>query len=95
MFSQAKKTHHKWFVFYCLANNLAIARIGVIVAKKNQKKASQRNKLKRLVREKFRRKQLNLKGVDLVVIIKRGVEKVPVGVLRQELCTQMERLAKW
>lgn len=47
------------------------ARLGIVVAKRNVKLAVNRNRLKRLVRESFRQQQLHLRGLDLVVIIKK------------------------
>lgn len=47
------------------------ARLGIVVAKKNIKLAVDRNRLKRLVRESFRKQQLGLLGLDIVVIIKK------------------------
>ena len=70
-----------------------MARVGIVVAKKNQKKAVHRNRIKRIIRECFRSKQQNLKGLDVVVIVRQGVEKVPAVELRGEICSQLERIA--
>ena len=49
-------------------NNEALARLGLAIAKKNVKKAVQRNKIKRIVRESFRLNKHRLEGFDIVVL---------------------------
>ena len=46
------------------------ARLGMIVAKRNIKRAVQRNRIRRLIRESFRNHQAVLAGLDIVVIVK-------------------------
>ena len=54
------------------ANN---PRLGLAVAKKNFKKAVDRNLIKRVIRESFRLHQADLKGLDIVVM-SRGTTNV-------------------
>lgn len=52
----------------CLPNNLTQTRIGFVVSKKNLKKATDRNRIRRFLREAFRQKIANIKpGLDIVV----------------------------
>jgi ribonuclease P protein component len=58
------------------------ARLGIVVAKRNVKSAVARNKVKRLIRESFRKQQEQLSGLDVVVVVKKdfvlfGGEKTP------------------
>ena len=46
------------------------SRLGVIVAKKQIKKAHARNRIRRLVRESFRLQQHKLPAVDIIVMVK-------------------------
>ncbi len=55
-------------------NALGHPRIGLTIAKKQVKKACQRNRIKRIVRDSFRLHQHDLPAVDIVVIGKKGVE---------------------
>ena len=57
-------------------NHLDYARLGLAVAKKQLKKAVSRNRVKRLVRESFRRHLELLKGYDVVVVARSGAEMV-------------------
>ncbi len=48
------------------------ARLGVITSKKVSKRAVERNRIKRLVREAFRNNQATLSGLDIVVLTKQA-----------------------
>ena len=54
-------------------NNLEHPRLGLTVAKKYLKRAHDRNRIKRLVRESFRLSQHNLPSCDFVFVAKRGI----------------------
>jgi ribonuclease P protein component len=49
------------------SNALGIARLGLIVPKRHLPRAVDRNRVKRLLREWFRRRQDSLRGSDLLV----------------------------
>ncbi len=48
-------------------NDLAVARIALIVSKRNASRAVDRTRVRRLIREAFRREQQRWCGVDCVV----------------------------
>lgn len=50
------------------ANGLGYPRLGLALARKRVRRAVDRNRLKRLVRESFRRAQRTLGGIDIVVM---------------------------
>ena len=52
-------------------NSLGHPRIGLTVAKKNVRRAHERNRIKRLTRESFRLRQHELPAMDFVVVAKR------------------------
>lgn len=54
-------------------NSLGHPRIGLTVAKKNVKRAHERNRIKRLTRESFRLRQHELPPMDFVVVAKKGL----------------------
>lgn len=58
-----------------MANQLSHPRLGLIVSKKVSKKAVERNKLKRRLREIFRLNQNNLNSFDIVVIAKQNANE--------------------
>ncbi|MEE3618281.1 ribonuclease P protein component [Actinobacillus pleuropneumoniae] len=57
-------------------NNLDIPRLGLTVAKKHLKRAHDRNRIKRIVRESFRLKQHELPSADFVFVAKGGIGKL-------------------
>ena len=59
------------------------ARLGLAIARKQFRRAVDRNRVKRIIRESFRRHQALLAGLDVVVIGRRVLlEKSTAGVLR-------------
>ena len=66
----------KHFLILARGKQLPTARLGIIVAKKHVKLAVQRNRVKRLLRESFRLRQATLPNLDLVVLAKKGVDRL-------------------
>ena len=60
-------------------------RLGLAIAKKRVKLAVQRNRIKRLVRESFRLNQHDLPAIDMVVMVKSGIEKLDNKEINQQL----------
>ena len=54
-------------------NELAHARLGLVIAKKNVRRAVDRNKVKRVARESFRQHRAELGNLDIVVLARKGV----------------------
>jgi ribonuclease P protein component len=54
-------------------NQLDQPRIGLILSKKNIPLAVQRNRVKRLLRESFRRHQKDVTGLDIIILARRGL----------------------
>jgi ribonuclease P protein component len=48
--------------------------LGITIAKKQVKRAYQRNRCKRLLRESFRHRQHRLPAMDFIAIAKKGIE---------------------
>ncbi|WP_367680665.1 ribonuclease P protein component [Candidatus Fukatsuia anoeciicola] len=66
-------------------NKLGHPRLGLAIAKKYVKRAHERNRIKRLVRESFRLYQYQLSSMDFVILVKRGVDNLTNPVLTQML----------
>lgn len=54
-------------------NTLGYPRVGLTVARKHVKRAHERNRIKRLVRESFRLRQHELPAMDFVIVAKKGI----------------------
>lgn len=66
-------------------NSLGHPRIGLTVAKKNVRRAHERNRIKRLTRESFRLRQHELPAMDFVVVAKKGVADLDNRALSEAL----------
>lgn len=75
-------------------NGLSHPRLGTVVAKKNVKKAHQRNLFKRIARESFRRQQHNLPAIDAIVLARRGADQLSSTELNQTLKGLWHRIKK-
>ena len=64
------------FTLLAIKNKYENPRLGLTIAKKRVKKASSRNRLKRLIRETFRLRQHQLPNIDIVVMAKNGADKL-------------------
>jgi len=69
-------------------NGLDHARLGLAISKRVSKRAVERNRIKRLVRESFRRAQAQLPPIDLVVMAR----EVAAGLPGNELLAEIEAL---
>lgn len=72
IFKQAIPLKHDGFLVLSRKNDLTHPRLGLIIAKKNIKLATQRNQLRRYLRESFRLNQAMLAGWDIVILVKKS-----------------------
>ncbi len=77
--------HGDYFTFYGIKNSVAVARLGITVSKRVDKRAVQRNRIKRQVRESYRLNQHELVALDIVVLARVGASEHENGALREEL----------
>ncbi|MEN9916867.1 MAG: ribonuclease protein component [Pseudomonadota bacterium] len=68
-FRLGNKQNQGGLVVYTKLNGLSYARLGLAIAKKIVPSASDRNRLKRLIRESFRLNQGRLPEVDIVIVV--------------------------
>jgi ribonuclease P protein component len=74
VFSCGKSLGGSTVAFYFAPNDLEHSRAGFIVSKKVCRKAVERNRAKRLMREVFRLNKHKLKPVDIVFIARKGIK---------------------
>lgn len=82
----------KYFQVYLRANTLGHARLGIIVGKRQLRKAVHRNLAKRVIREVFRSLQETFDGYDVVVRLRAPLLIRPPSAARQELVSLFEKL---
>lgn len=73
-------------------NELGHARLGIAVSKRVSKRAVERNRIKRLLRESFRRQRGLLPAVDLVVMAREQAAGLPGPELLAELAILWRKL---
>ena len=90
----AFRISHKNFLLLARLNQSALPRLGLIVAKKNIRRAVQRNRIKRLSRETFRLQQSLLTGVDVILLARSGMDELENNELIQLLNKQWSALQR-
>ncbi|MCX2830805.1 ribonuclease P protein component [Microbulbifer thermotolerans] len=74
-------------------NHLDHPRLGLVIAKKHVRNASDRNRIKRIARETFRLNQHNLPAVDAIVLARPGVAELDKAALAKLLNKLWRKLA--
>ena len=88
VFNKPTRFGSKHFTILITPNTNNSKRIGFAVAKKRVKLAVQRNRIKRLVRESFRLNQHTIPNVDIVVMVKSGIDSLE----NKEIHEQIEKI---
>jgi ribonuclease P protein component len=82
---RAENISDRHFKIFFVHNGKENARLGMIVGKKTLARATDRNRMKRVIREAFRQHSVKQYGLDLVVMLRRNdpqEEGVQVGNLK-------------
>jgi len=82
------KASHPQFLLLAKTNEHGHARLGLVIGKKHVRLAVGRNRLKRLIRESFRLKQLHLPAIDAIVLARRGADEIT----NQDIFNILEKL---
>ena len=61
------------------------SRLGLVVSKKNISKAVERNRVKRVIRESFRKNKSQIPNLDVVVLIRKGIDVLPNVVISSKM----------
>ncbi|MBO0612462.1 ribonuclease P protein component [Thiothrix fructosivorans] len=73
VFQHGKRLHATGLNARAAANTVGFPRLGMAIAKKALRRAHERNRIRRLVRESFRHHQATLPPVDLVLMCRSDV----------------------
>lgn len=85
VFSNPLRFGSSHFTILVKKNPDNINRLGLAVAKKRVKLAVQRNRIKRLTRESFRLHQHDLPNIDIVVLVKSGIDNLDNATINKQL----------
>lgn len=85
VFGDARRSRDRLFTVLSRRNDSGTARLGLAIAKKHVRHATQRNRVKRIVRESFRRHLPTLAGLDVVVLAQSTTAQADNGSLFDSL----------
>lgn len=85
VFLKPIKSTDRFFTLLVRKNDYSYSRLGLVIAKKNIKKAVTRNLIKRLVRENFRLQQYLLKNMDIIVLARADAVNASPILLKKSL----------
>ena len=85
VFDRARRSRSSMFTLLRRENRMGYPRLGMVVAKRNARRAVDRNTVKRMIRESFRASKAGLEASDFVVILRRPIGTVQKESLRQQL----------
>ena len=92
MFNQPFRSSDLYLTVLARKNKLTHARLGLAVAKKNAKRAVDRNRIKRIIRESFRLQIPQLGNWDIVVLARKQTVEASSGLLRSSLDKHWNKL---
>ncbi len=95
VFKQAIRSSDRLFTVLASPNQQpkAAPRLGLAISKKNTKRAVDRNRIKRVIRESFRHRQQSLSTADFVVMAKPVTQNASKAELFKSLEQHWNRLA--
>ncbi|HEB55370.1 MAG TPA: ribonuclease P protein component [Gammaproteobacteria bacterium] len=94
VFQQPVKQGDRCLTLLACVNSKSHARLGMAVPKRQLKRAVDRNRIKRLIRESFRKHQAQLQGLDVVVLVRHGIVKLDNETVFRALDKHWDLLSK-
>ena len=91
VFNKAQRSRDKMFTVLYRPNGKNAPRLGLAIGKKNCRRATGRNRLKRVIRESFRRHKATLGGLDVVVLNQPAATDAPNKALFDSLARHWKR----
>ncbi|MHB1676342.1 MAG: ribonuclease P protein component [Sulfuriferula sp.] len=85
VFNFCRRKSGRYLSVYVKPNFSALARLGIVVGKKQLRTAVARNFAKRIIREEFRLQRVNLPAADYVVRVTKPINKSEAPLVRKEL----------
>lgn len=83
--AKPKKFSHHYLLVLTTPNQLGYARLGIIVGKQHVRLAVDRNRVRRIIRESFRQQKVELKGFDLIVMVRAQCAKLDSKTIRNDI----------
>ena len=83
--ARPKKVSRQYLLILYTPNQLDYARLGIIAGKQHLRRAVDRNRVRRVIRESFRQTKAALSGLDLIVLIRSSCSKVETKTIRNDI----------
>jgi ribonuclease P protein component len=93
VFKKASRSRDKFFTVLFRDNKQETAKLGLAISKKHCRKATARNRIKRVIRESFRQNQALIAGLDIVVLNQPAATLAANDELTQSLAQHWQRCA--
>jgi ribonuclease P protein component len=90
----AYKVGHRQYLILARPNGLGHPRLGLIVSKKHLRRATDRNRLKRVARETFRHNTDSLDSLDIIFLVRQGIRELDRGHQHEALIDAWRRLTR-
>ena len=94
VFAKAERSSDRYFTVLMRTGESSQARLGLAIAKKQVRRAVDRNRIKRIIRESFRLHQHELDTMDIVVLARRDTAAAASDRLFGSLDAHWKRLIK-
>jgi len=87
------KVGHQHFLVLAVRTSLGHPRLGLVIGKKNIRRAVQRNRVKRVVRETFRLNLDSLDSLDIIFLARKGFDTLQPSQQTRIMRETWQRLA--
>lgn len=94
VFKNPVRLSDRYLTILAVPSEKSFARLGLAISKKNARRAVDRNRIKRLIRESFRLNQHELPAVDLVIMAKPVTKSAENKQISHSLQEHWNRLKK-
>ena len=95
VFSQPDfRVSSRFLLLLARASDLPQGRLGIVVGKKNVARSVQRNRIKRIIRESFRRRKSDFGTIDLVVLARKGLHSFDNCDIQAQLHSLFDELSR-
>jgi ribonuclease P protein component len=94
LFKEGRKSADAHVLVLARSNGADSPRLGLAIGRKHFRSGVARNRVKRVIKESFRLHQCELRGLDVLVVARKGLGSLPVKALRAALPRHWQKLSQ-